>query len=185
MDGPCEQVVDEYLSPAQGHRETFRNCKRTGSGRVIVTDISFENEQGLKVNEVAAGEPIVVVMSYETKGLTAEDRVSPSISFHTKSGVNLFHNYAHFSGKTFRDLCSEGQFRFTIDALDLVPDEYKIACRIIANGNQLHGELLDQPDTTTSLTVTASNFFGGGSALTNFGALLIRGTWATNCGRLQ
>lgn len=177
MDSSCENVVSRYLSPEWSNQETFANCHRHGSGRLKVTDLSFEDIDGRPITEIPTGSPLTFVISYENHGLTSDDEVSPGISFHAEICPDLFHNYSHFSGVTFRNLPRVGKFRFTIPRIELSPGDYSAGTRVVANGDQVRGELLDQPLRAQSLTITPSDFFGKGHALTAYGLLLVKGEW--------
>lgn len=180
MDGPCEEIVNHYLSPEWADKESFSNCRHFGTGRLRVTNLTYENKDGLPVSEIAAGDPVTFVVDYENISLTSADDVSPSISLHSEACPDIFHNYGHFSGQTFRNLPRQGKFRFTMSSLDMIPGEYHVRTRIIANGDPINGEILDQPLISRSLMVTPSNFFGKGHALTTYGLLLVRGDWRNN-----
>lgn len=174
-DGPAGEVVDRYLEEGSLRAGKIGRKHHEGSGRLRVIDIHFEDPQGGRIEELPVGEPVNVRITYTAENLEPSDRVVPGIGVVGSEAV--FNNYSCFSGKSFGALPREGSFVFHWPRVDLVPGQYAIVVRIVANGDDHHGELLDMPP-AVSFHVAPRDFHGSGrSTGLNYGTVLVRGDW--------
>jgi len=175
MDGKPGPTVDHYLDEgalAASDGETTR----AGSGRLRITSVHFENDHQGRTSELVTGQGCSIVLEFGNSNLRATDRVSVGVSVHG-AGNDVFCHYSHFSGSHFSDLPARGSFRFLWPSVDVIPGHYNIGIRVVANGDEHTGELLDIPP-PIFIPVCASDFYGSGrNDGMNFGTILVRGKW--------
>lgn len=175
-DGPAADIVDQYLDEGALAAENLADTPRAGSGRLRVTGVHFEADDGKRIEGLPAGEPVTVRISYLASDIRPSDSVIAGIGV-VDSESSLFNNYSSYSGVEFRDLPKEGSFSFSWPSVDLLPGTYVLAIRIVANGTHHTGEVLDLPP-PISFHVVPTDFHGSGRNLgLDFGKMLVRGDW--------
>jgi lipopolysaccharide transport system ATP-binding protein len=177
-DGPAGEIVDRYLEEGSLRAGKIGRKHHEGSGRLRVTDIHFETPQGGRIEELPVGEPVNVRITYTAENLKPSDRIVPGVGVVGSEAV--FNNYSCFGGKSFGPVPKEGSFVFHWPRVDLVPGQYAMVVRIVANGDHHNGELLDMPP-AVSFHVAPRDFHGSGRSIgLNYGAVLVRGDWTVD-----
>lgn len=177
-DGPAGEIVDRYLEEGSLRAGKIGRKHHEGSGRLRVTDIHFETPQGGRIEELPVGEPVNVRITYTAENLQPSDRIVPGVGVVGSEAV--FNNYSCFGGKSFGPVPKEGSFVFHWPRVDLVPGQYAMVVRIVANGDHHNGELLDMPP-AVSFHVAPRDFHGSGRSIgLNYGAVLVRGDWTVD-----
>lgn len=177
-DGPAGQIVDRYLEEGSLRAGKVGRKHHEGTGRLRVMDIHFETPEGGRIEELPVGEPVNVRITYEAGNLQPSDRVVPGIGVVGSEAV--FNNYSCFAGKSFGPLPKEGSLVFHWPRVELVPGQYAMVVRIIANGDHHHGELLDMPPAIT-FHVAPRDFHGSGRSIgLDYGTVLVRGEWTAD-----
>lgn len=175
-DGPAGDIVDQYLEEGAVRAENVGREPHAGSGRLRVTAVHFEDEEGGRLEELPVGEPAVVRISYQAEGLGPADRINPGLGV-VGSETGVFNNYSGYSGRLLGPVPREGSFVFRWPRVDLVPGQYNMVVRIVANGDHHSGEVLDVPPPFT-FHVAPRDFHGSGrNAGLDFGTVLVRGAW--------
>jgi len=176
--GKAHDVISRYLSHNESRANPFVSCGRRGSGQLQITSLHFETNSGKRIDVLHSGQPVVFVIGYRNIACKAHDRISFSFSVHTSAEIGIFHLYSHFSGVYYSDLPESGYIRCSVPELPLSPNNYSVMCRVVMNGDQDTGEEVDWPQVYVPMTVTGTDFFGtGGSNLSSWGPVLIRGNW--------
>lgn len=175
-DGNAAEIVDEYLEEGSRVASQQDESDRPGSGRLRVTGVDFEAQDGKRIEELPVGSSVVIRIRYKNDSLGPDDEVIAGIGV-VGSEDAIFNNYSNYSGKIFQGLPSAGSFTFEWKSVDLVPGQYQLVVRIVANGDHHTGEVLDMP-APFPFHVAAADYYGSGrNAGLNFGTILVRGNW--------
>lgn len=174
-DGDPGATVDHYLDEgALAASETAHS--RIGTGRLRVSGVHFENTRGGRIAELVAGQGCTIVLEFENHSLLPDDRISAGVSVHG-AGTDVFCHYSHYTGADFSGLPKRGSLRFEWPSVDVIPGHYHIGMRVIANGDEHTGEVVDVPP-PIPVAVCTSDFYGSGrNTGLNFGTMLVRGNW--------
>jgi len=176
-DGSAPDIVDQYLDEGALTAENVASAPHGGSGRLRITGVHFEADDGKRIEELPAGEPVTIRISFSAKDLKSSDVVIAGIGVVNNEDA-LFNNYSSYSGIEFRHMPREGSFTFRWPSVDLVPGSYAMVLRIVANGNHHTGEVLDMPP-PIMFHVAPTDFHGSGRNLgLDFGKVLVRGDWS-------
>jgi lipopolysaccharide transport system ATP-binding protein len=175
-DGPSGEVVDRYLEEGALRAGKVGRKHHEGSGRLRVTDVHFEDASGGRIVELPLGDEVRVRVSYVAEGLRPDDRITPGIGVVGSEAV--FNHYSCYEGKMFGLVGREGSFVFRWPSVDLVPGQYAMVIRIMANGDHHRGELLDMPPAIT-FHVSPRDFHGSGRNVgIDYGMVVVRGAWS-------
>jgi len=175
-NGPAADIVDQYLEEGAANTGKISAAGRAGSGRLRVTAVDFESPDGGRIEELPAGQPVVVRIRYTADGLKPSDSVVAGLGVVGAEDA-LFNNYSNFSGQVFKNLPRTGALVFEWPSVDLVPGPYHMVIRIVANGDHHVGEVLDMPPPIT-FHVAPADFYGSGKNIgMGFGVMLVRGKW--------
>ena len=176
-DGNAGDMVDRYLEEGSQHAGHVGGDQRAGSGRLRVTAVDFEASDGRRIEELPAGQPVTVRIRYAADGLKPSDSVIAGIGV-VSSEEAVFNNYSNYSGTVFRELPKTGSFAFEWMSVDLVPGQYQLVVRIVANGDHHAGEVLDMPAPILFHVAPADYYGTGRNVGLGFGVALVRGKWS-------
>jgi lipopolysaccharide transport system ATP-binding protein len=180
--GNPREVISTYL--ATNRRQlgnSFDGCPRTGSGKIRLTSFHMETPDGEMLVRASSGQPLVMVLGFQTDGCKEADRASFGFSIHTKHEFGVLHHYSHFSGAYYSNLPCRGHIRCYIPELPLAPGSYLTMFRVVLNGDEVQGEEADWPRIFLPFDVAGADFFGTGNTnLPTWGPILIKANWSLN-----
>jgi len=122
-NGPAADIVDQYLEEGAANTGKISAAGRAGSGRLRVTAVDFESPNGGRIEELPAGQPVVVRIRHTADGLKPSDSVVAGLGVVGAEDA-LFNNYSNFSGQVFKNLPRTGALVFEWPSVDLVPGPY-------------------------------------------------------------
>lgn len=175
--GDVQEVVSAYLGLNYLEEEhPFRNCLRSGTGKIRVTGFHLETPDGMEIPYATSGSPVVFVIEFETNGESC-NAVSVGFSVHQNDERNLFLYYSHFSDVLFSNIGQRGEFRCLIPECPIAPGNFLVMLRILNNGIEV-----DWPKVYIPIAVHMGDFYQTGSfdgALASWGPMLVRGQWSS------
>ncbi|MGL4649338.1 MAG: ABC transporter ATP-binding protein, partial [Caldilineaceae bacterium] len=177
--GPSDAVVQRYLEEGIDlGGDILRHAPRQGNGRLRLTGFHLEDPSGRDQADAETGQPIAFVLDYSAQGLAPTDRVSFGFSVETLLSAPLFFYYSHFSGVWYQGLDGLGSVRCVLPDLPLSAGKYLVGFRVVMNGDQTTGEVLDYPLARVGLDVSTVDFYGTDSAFVpDWGPMAVRGEW--------
>ncbi len=177
--GEVSDAVSSYLSKNHSADiNPFADCIRGGNGKVTVSNFSLEDQYGNQIQAAKSGEPAVFTFAFDNHGLLPTDRLSFGFSVQTLSLAPLFYYYSHFSGIYYQNLPKRGTIKCALPELPLSAGTYFVGCRIVANGDQNTGEVLDYPQAYATISVNTVDYFRTGNVnIPTWGPIVIRGEW--------
>ena len=183
LDGEPQEVIQEYAKPSaeleRGAKLEFRT-DRQGAGPLRFTDIEFLNEHGEPTPVAACGQPLTILLEYESETDEPVPGVDFDISFHSSAGEMLFLCKASLAHGRF-DLLPGGRHKVscTIPKLPLSAAEYRI--RLWAGSLNSHSDRIEH---AASLLVEPGDFYGTGRQphRKHGGIVMIEHSWAVGDG---
>jgi len=175
--GNIHDVVAKYVHMNLiQQEEPFKNCSRSGNGKIRITGFHLENPDGNMIAHAVSGSPVVFVISYQTNGDRCDD-VSVGISVHQSNDANIFMYYSNFSNVLFSNLPRTGEFRCLFPECSLAPGDFLVRFRIID-----HGIEVDWPKIAVPISIHMGDYYRTGSfdgRLLDFRPpVLVRGEWS-------
>ncbi len=174
--GNQTETITEYikLNDISSKLGLAERNDRTGNGLMKITNFSIENKQGIKTNEIPAGEGIIIKLFFEIFG----ECISPNISIKATNsmGIPVFLHHNRLNATDFGTISKQGTFIFTIDSIPLPQDSYYLSFSIMENNGR--GGFIDRVENFTRLNVIEGNYFKSGELPpASFGANLINANW--------
>jgi len=159
QDGSPQEVISQYMSDqlALSRVDLDKRHDRTGSGRIRITHIRFEDDRGQVIERLQSGQKLRIVLSYKVAAIA--NNVSFEISFRNSSGVAIFRCSTEYLGLELNELQGEGEIVCRIPRLVLPASIYHLNVSAIAGGGYA-----DHIETAASLHVIEGDFFGHGRA---------------------
>jgi len=182
MMGDVHSVVSAYISEDTSNSGAeLETARRTGNGRLIVTNFHLEDDRGNMVQAARSGEPITFAFEYQNRGLSPTDRVSFGFSIQTDLQMPLLYYYSHFSDVYYRDLPAAGYIKCLIPEMPLSAGTFLVGCRVVMNGDHLSGETVDYPQFLIPISVSTIDYFGTGDVnIPSWGPIVVRGNWSVS-----
>jgi lipopolysaccharide transport system ATP-binding protein len=175
FDGPPKAAVQYYLKQTfanRGEVELAKNSTRAGSGRVRLTQIVIEDDQGYATKAMPSGDFWRIRLSYEAQANAVGQPLCVVIRVEDSWGTPLFMHHSNLPGNLHPAMAS-GEFLFEGQKLPLQPGRYRFHASL-----RFPGEDLDRVDDAAWLDVVEGDFFGGGSLYPlEFGKFLVEGVW--------
>jgi lipopolysaccharide transport system ATP-binding protein len=159
LDGPTEEVIDEYVSTAAGGDSRIllsERTDRTGSGRLRIQEAALEKE-GEPIDSPATGETFSFSLRYETADGRPLRGVRFTIQVQTLIGQALLDMDTASAGVATDQIPAVGEVRCTLPRCPLPAGEYTVTL-----GASRGDERLDWIDRAMQLTVRHGDFFGTG-----------------------
>jgi lipopolysaccharide transport system ATP-binding protein len=177
--GPSSEMVDRYLAEGVAFGgQVLQHSPRQGTGHLRLTGFHLESPDGQIINAAETGQPVVFAIEYIAAGLKPTDRVSFGLSVETNLSAPLFYYYSHFSGTWYQGLVGKGTVRCWLPELPLSAGKYLMGFRVVMNGDQNTGEVLDYPSARVGIDVNTVDFFGTDSSVVpDWGPIAVRGEW--------
>lgn len=177
--GPSPEVIERYIGEGlELGGDVLKQSPRRGNGFLKLTGFHLETPEGRIVPSAETGKPIVFALEYEATTLKPSDRVSFGFSVETLTNTPLFFYYSHFSDAWYSGLSGNGIVRCELPELSLSAGTYLVGFRIVMNGDQDSGEVLDYPANKVGMDVNTVDYFGIDSAyVPNWGPIAVRGHW--------
>ncbi len=102
---------------------------RWGTRSVEIVQVRLTNAKGVDQNIFETGEPLVLLMRYETHGSVA----SPifGLAIHRHDGVHVTGPNTSFAGLNLPTLNKPGTITFTVPSLPLLPGLYEISVAVV------------------------------------------------------
>ena len=174
LSGNTDYVIEEYLEAISSiaRQSLKQRIDRAGSGRLIFTDITFEDNNGKQMQELISGKDIYVILSYEIQG-TARN-IKASIGFYSNMGQFLLMCDNEMAGQPFETLPPKGQIKCSLPKLPFSQGIYRINLYC-----EVNGEMSDWIQEAASVAVTNGDFYGTGkNAPSTHGGFLAAQTWS-------
>jgi lipopolysaccharide transport system ATP-binding protein len=181
LSGDVGQVVTAYLARGLDQSGTYADSPRSGNGKAKVTHFHLENAAGEIIPAATSGMPTTFVFEIENCGLSPTDRLSFGFSVQNAAETPIFFYYSHFSNVYFRELGKTSWIRCELPDLPLTAGDYLVGCRVVSNGDDQTGEVVDYPKNRVSMTVNTVDYYGTGSAyVPSWGSVVVRGNWSAS-----
>lgn len=174
QNGSPQEVISKYMSDqlALSQVDLAKRHDRTGSGRIRVTGIRFEDGRGQLIERLQSGQKLRIILSYNVA--TIANNVFFEISFYDPSGVSIFRCSTEYLGLELNKLQGQGEIACLIPKLLLPASIYHLNVSAIADGRRA-----DRIETAASLHVIEGDFFGHGRTQSARSAVaLLEHTWA-------
>jgi lipopolysaccharide transport system ATP-binding protein len=173
--GDVDDVLDQYAHSLQ-HEESIDLAARTdrlGTGRVRVVGVALREPGGSVVRRVTAGEPVELVLTYESDGQPI-GAVTASVTAETLLREPILTVSNAFSGDSLEGLPASGELVCRIDELPLNEADYMWTVRL-----EVDGKTADFIADTARFHVDPSSFFPSGTYPgPKAGSFLVRHTWS-------
>lgn len=153
--GRSKQVVDQYLSSIfspVNSRDLRSLPLREGNGMLRFTSLLLRRHNGEYTETPIAGEPIDIVLDFETKAVLA--KVGFVLTIFNQMGIAVTNCTVEASGQTFNIPQGKGSIVCRLPKLPLPLGQYKIA---VAAQDDI--SVLDEIHTACIFSVQASTFF--------------------------
>ena len=180
--GPTQEMLGMYfqrqLDGAEVSLKSFEN--RTGSGDIVFTYFTVEDELGRPLIAVQSGQNVTLVLGFSCPGGPIHKSVNVGFGLHGSAGERLVILYASHTGQEFAGTPASGEFRCRISRFPLNPGRYYLFPRIEVNGSEA-----DFPrDGVGFVDVEAGDFYKTGRQTVDqsFAPFLIDGEWFMNSG---
>jgi lipopolysaccharide transport system ATP-binding protein len=175
----ASKVISIYLSDhSQVQGDALRDCNREGNGKLRLVSFHLEDEEGRPISTLKSGSPVVFAFEFENHGLNPNDRVSLGFSVQTEQQIPVFYYNSSFSDFYYRDLPQRGILKCRIDHVPLASGNYLLGCRVVMNGDDRTGDVVDYPQVRLPLTVNATSFYGGERSIPYWGPVVVKGEWS-------
>jgi len=157
QDGSPQEVISRYMSDqlALSKVDLDKRQDRTGSGRIRITNIRFQDDRGQVIERIQSGQKMQIVLSYTVA--TIANNVTFEISFYDSSGVTIFRCSTEYLGLEIEKLQGQGEITCRIPRLLLPAGTYHLNVCAVAGGGYA-----DHVETAASLHVIEGDFFGHG-----------------------
>lgn len=180
FDGDVLEGVQFFLSELRGGNATVCLSAlegRGGSGEARLTEIIFENDEGQPTPVVQMGDPLVVVLRFQSQRPLS--RVNFGIVVHDQCGQRIFRVQADEVLLESLPSCrSGGEARCRIPELTLVPGYYNVT---VGMGLQAGGQL-DHISNAAGFQVVEADVFGTGRFPDRAtGTVYTRSQWSFAC----
>jgi len=157
FSGEKDIVINEYLEKinAIALQSLRERTDRSGNQRLKFTEISIEDQNGNRVQEMVSGKDHSIVLSYESNG-PVED-VSISVGIYGSYGQFLLMCNNEMAGYHFDGLPSQGTVKCALPKLPFSQGTYHVNLYC-----EVKGILADWVQEATVLTVTNGDYYGTG-----------------------
>jgi lipopolysaccharide transport system ATP-binding protein len=156
-----EPVVRKYLAGlrAAASMDLRTQTHRRGRGRVKFTQVRFENGAGRALSQGVSGQPLVIVLEYESASAATErlQNCRVSLAFRDSLGQVLFNCSSELTSREFATMPATGRVRCVIPRLPLTQSEYFLSPFL-----EVNHEIEDWLQETVVLSVADGDFFGTG-----------------------
>jgi lipopolysaccharide transport system ATP-binding protein len=158
-EGATEDVVRQYLQKLQERTEQDISSvkERRGLGRARFTRVSFEDGNGNLLEQAISGQPLVVVLEYQSKNESELQNCRASVAFYDNLGQALFNCSSELTSSEVLNLPPTGKVKCIIPKLPLSQNNYFINVFL-----EVNREIEDWIQSAVSLDVVDGDFFGTG-----------------------
>ncbi len=158
-DGGIEAIVQRYLSSLRTHVSwDLSNCQeRQGQGRVRFTRVRFEDEHGRPVEQGVSGQPLVIILDYQSIDERPLSDCRLSIVFADNLGQVLFNCASELTISEPVTLSPSGSVRCVIPKLPLSQNQYLLTLFIAVNR-----EVEDWINNAIEFDVADGDYYGTG-----------------------
>lgn len=158
-DGPVEVGVAGYMSALRQSTslDLRQRTDREGKGRIRFTGVSYEDNEGRAVHGGVSGQPLRIVLSYESSEQRPFERVRASVMITDGFGQILFNCSSELTNTQPLQCPPVGQLRCMIPRLPLSGAEYFLSPFI-----EVNGEVQDFVSSAAVLRVEDGDFYGSG-----------------------
>jgi lipopolysaccharide transport system ATP-binding protein len=158
-EGTTEDIVRKYLEKIQeGTEQDISSIKeRRGLGRVRFTRISFEDDKGSPLEHAISGQPLIIVLEYQSKNKRELHNCRVSVAFNNNLGQALFNCSSELTNSEVLNLPPTGKVKCIIPKLPLSQSNYVINVFL-----EVNREIEDWIQGAVSLNVDDGDFFGTG-----------------------
>lgn len=176
FDGKTEKAIQHYsgLSRKFIQNTSLRNrVDRSGSQILKIVDFWLEDKNHNKIISAKSGDQLNLVFCYECKQ-TPIKMIDLGFSIHKSDLTTLSIVYSSYMKKYFNVNRKKGKIVFTIDKLPFNQGSYKIAARIVVQGEESDWI----KNAIAEFDVESGDFYQVGAAVPeNVSPLLIDGNW--------
>lgn len=177
FDADTQITIKFYLQDLETNTKntTIASLRRSGNGKVILTNFSLEDKQGNSLIAASSGEDLILVFSYKVNEKEKVKNVSLGFSIHDMMGNTISIFYSDYKRVTLDLFSKIGKIKVSIPNLPLAQGRYYVGARILENGNEA-----DWPrGFVGSIDVEAGDFYGTGTfAHSGIGPILLDGEWS-------
>ena len=163
--GPAADVISRYHQIAAASGEVAGEY-RWGSREVEIPQVRLLDEHDQPVTSLRTGDTLTIAFAY--RAATRVDRPVFGLAVYHEDGTHLTGPNTRTGGLTIPDVEGDGEVRYTIDHLPLLPGRYVVS--VSAYDYHLV-EPLDHRERVATFTVTE------GGTLERFGKVTLGGTW--------
>ncbi|CAG0943909.1 partial Teichoic acids export ATP-binding protein TagH, partial [Candidatus Brocadiaceae bacterium] len=160
LSGNTDHVVEKYLDDLNfvAYQPLKQRTDRGGNGRLIFTNIAFEDNNGKHMQELISGKDTYIVLEYEAKEVAKNVKIS--IGFSNSMGQFLLMCNNELAGQPFETLPLNGQIKCLLPKLPFSQGVYRINLFCEANN-----EVADWVQEAASISVTSGDFYGTGKSV--------------------
>ncbi len=176
-EGAPSLVINRYLENLQKIRNSPINTRtdRKGNGLGRFVRISFLNENGHELEQIACGQKLIIAIQYESTDDKPLRALDVHVTFFTSRGQFMFNCSSAGSGYVFKELPSRCLLYCQIDKLPLTPGIYSYNLY-----SSLQGQEADWVQHAGSLAVIEGDFFGSGKIVSHKDGFLVDQNWIAN-----
>lgn len=164
--GPAADVISRYHQIAAASGEVAGEY-RWGSREVEIPRVRLLDADGQPVTSLRTGEPLTIAFTY--RAVSPYVRPVFGLAVYHEDGTHLTGPNTRTGGLPIPLVEGEGEVRYTIDHLTLLPGRYVVS---VSAYDQHLVEPLDHRERVATFTVTE------GGTLERFGKVTLGGTWA-------
>ena len=174
--GKTSTVIPKYLDSLSSERSISladRN-DRQGDGRIRFTKLTLLNSAGTLVPAAVSGQPLTILLNYNTSNGSPARNVDVDIGFFGPIGQLLFYCKAKLAHGNFDTLPPGAQIACHIPSFPLSPGRYRI--KLWSESNRVTADRIDDAAT---LTVKRGDFYGSGHLPIRNpkGAVMVKHSW--------
>lgn len=174
-DDDIQGVVAKYMEITSnfGSVSISDRQDRRGSQQLKFTDFEIRNCQEHVVNSVCTGDPVNLVLYYQSKdGVELRD-VHVSIGVYERLGDKLLHLSTKLQQSSFERIPPSGKIICNLPSLPLQPGTYSLNIQSIVGGDEA-----DWLQEASSIEVHASDYLGSGKLpQENEGRYVLKHSW--------
>jgi lipopolysaccharide transport system ATP-binding protein len=173
--GNVGDVIGMYRDDMAKRSEevSFADVKRAGTGRVKITELRLEDENGKRVDSISSGGALLITVAYQADESARLDELLIYLVVSNDRHARLFTLSNDFLGKRFNNLPRKGQLLCTIPHVPLIPGNYGIVVSAM-----LGKETADKFSSPLGLSVHEGDFFNSNRMPSrSLGDVLVHQTW--------
>jgi len=175
--GPTGDAIAQYVAASRpGSDWLATQEERGGSGRVGITGIAVEDEDGAPLESVRTGQALRLVVDYDAEPGTDLSQLAFNLVLGPRPNRGLVSFSSEIAGAGLGDPPAAGRVVCSVPELPLLPGQYNLQFSCL-----LGRELADKVHQAATLVVTEGDFFGTGRLPPQpdvFGPLVVHHSWS-------